>query len=59
MTDDKIDLMVERIDEMAQRIGCRFIPDTDKILAFRRSQHEEAAHRAEYAKMRAKAYVGR
>jgi len=50
MTDEEIDAMVRRIDEMAQSIGCRFVPDQDKLFAFRCSQREERAMREEYRK---------
>jgi hypothetical protein len=50
MTDTEIDQMIQRIDEMAQRIGCRFYPDPDKLLAFRCAQREEEAVRAQYRK---------
>lgn len=50
MTDAEIDRMIQTIDEMAQRIGCRFYPDPDKLMAFRCAQKEEEAVRAEYRK---------
>lgn len=37
-TDEEINAMVRQIDEMARRIGCRFIPDTRKLDAYRESR---------------------
>lgn len=51
MTDEEIDRMIMRIKEMAARIGCDFIPDPDKLMAFRCAQHEELAVREEYRRM--------
>lgn len=48
MTDAEIDKMIAEIDQMAQRIGCRFIPDPDMLMAFRCAQHQERAVREEY-----------
>jgi hypothetical protein len=52
MTDDEINRTIAEIDAMARRIGCRFIPDPEKLLAFRCAQSEERAMRAEYQKWR-------
>lgn len=41
MTDKEIDDMIDYIDRMARRIGCNFIPDPDKLMAFRCAQREE------------------
>lgn len=38
MSDQEIDELIHEIDRMAQRIGCRFVPDPDKLMAFRCSQ---------------------
>lgn len=43
MTDAEIDALIVEIDEMAQRIGCRFNPDPDKVMLFRRAQGTEKA----------------
>lgn len=50
MSDKEIDLMIYEIDQMARRIGCRFVPDPDKLMAFRCAQREERAHRDAYRK---------
>lgn len=53
MTDKEIDDLIAEIDRMARRIGCRFVPDPDKIMAFRCAQREEQAMRDHYrAEMR-------
>lgn len=49
MTDAEIDVIVGQIDEMAQRIGCRFVPDPDKLLAFRCSHRELEATKKHFA----------
>lgn len=54
MTDAEIDRMVDHIDEMARRIGCRFIPDPEKLLAFRCVQREREAMKEHYRKELAK-----
>lgn len=48
MTDIEIDHLIDEIDRMAQRIGCRFVPDPDKLLAFRCAEREAEAVREEY-----------
>jgi hypothetical protein len=48
MTDYEIDQLIAEIDEMAQRIGCRFIPDPDRLMDFRCSQREMRSYREEY-----------
>ena len=50
MTDAEIDRMIVTIKEMASRIGCDFIPDHDKLMAFRCAQREEEAVREQYRK---------
>jgi hypothetical protein len=45
MTDEQIDQLVWEIDAMAQRIGCRFVPDPDKLMAFRCAQQRERVMR--------------
>jgi hypothetical protein len=50
MTDDEIDRMISEIGQMARRIGCDFIPDPDKLMAFRCAQREERAMREHYRK---------
>jgi hypothetical protein len=45
MTDQEIDALVLSLDEMAQQIACRFIPDPDKLTAFRCAQRDERARR--------------
>ena len=48
MIDTEIDAMIRRIDKMARVIGCRFVPDPEKLLAFRCAQREHEAMHAEY-----------
>jgi hypothetical protein len=48
MSDEEIDRMIAEIDQMAQRIGCRFFPDARKLDDFRRSQRERREWRREY-----------
>lgn len=48
MTDREIDILIAEIVELAQRIGCRFVPDPDKIVAFRCAQRGEEAVREHY-----------
>lgn len=48
MTDREIDDLVAEIDQMARRIGCRFVPDPEKLLAFRCAKREEQAVRDHY-----------
>lgn len=43
MTDAEIDAMIEEIDRMAQRIGCRFVPRPEKVMAFRQAHGTELA----------------
>lgn len=43
MTDREIDDLISEIDQMARRIGCRFVPDPEKLLAFRCAKREEQA----------------
>lgn len=50
MTDREIDDLIAHIDELAQRIGCRFVPDPDKLMAFRCAQRENEAMREHYRK---------
>lgn len=52
MTDAEIDRLIIEIDQMAQRIGCRFVPDPDRLMAFRCSQREEEAVREQYRRWR-------
>jgi hypothetical protein len=53
MTDRDIDQLIGQIQEMAARIGCDFIPDPDKLLAFRCAQREARAVQEEYRRMAA------
>lgn len=48
MTDAEIDQLISEIDQMAKRIGCRFVPDPDKLMAFRCAKREEQAVREAY-----------
>lgn len=48
MTDKEIDELISEIDQMARQMGCRFIPDPDKLLAFRCAQRENEAVREHY-----------
>jgi ferredoxin-thioredoxin reductase catalytic subunit len=48
MTDDEIDCMIREIDQMARRIGCRFVPDAKMLDAFRESQYRRRKHIEEY-----------
>lgn len=48
MTDREIDQLIIEIDKMAQMVGCRFVPDPDKLMAFRCAQREQEAVRAYY-----------
>jgi hypothetical protein len=57
MSDEEIDALVSRIDEMARRIGCRFIPDPEKLLAFRCAQRAEREMRAYYRKAVERAFM--
>lgn len=50
MTDAEIDQLIQEIDQLAQRVGCRFVPDPDKLMAFRCAQREERAMREHYRK---------
>ena len=50
MTDAEIDELIAEIDTLARRIGCRFVPDPDKLMAFRCSQRAEQATREHYRK---------
>lgn len=52
MTVAEIDELIREIDEMARRVGCRFVPDPDKLMAFRCSQSEERATREHYRQER-------
>lgn len=54
MTDAEIDQLIQEIDRMAQVIGCRFVPDPDKLMTFRCAQREERAVREHYRKERAR-----
>jgi hypothetical protein len=38
MTDAEIDALIWEIDQMAQRVECRFIPDPAKIRAFKAAE---------------------
>lgn len=58
MTDAEIDRLIGEIKEMAARIGCEFIPDPEKLLAFRCRQHEERAVREEYRRAAAAVWQG-
>jgi len=51
MTDEEIDLLIGRIKEMASRIGCDFVPDPDKLMAFKCAQREARAYREQYNKL--------
>jgi hypothetical protein len=42
VTDKEIDDLCAEIDRMAQRVGCRFVPDPDKIKTFRQAHREPA-----------------
>ncbi len=59
MTDREIDVLIAEIDELAQRIGCRFVPDPDKLMAFRCAQHAEEVMRAHYRQEQRKAWLER
>lgn len=48
MTYDEIDRLIGQIKEMARRIGCDFVPDPDKLEAFRRSQLWARATKEQY-----------
>lgn len=48
MTDREIDVLIAQIDELCQRMGMRFEPDPDKLMAFRCAQREQEAVREHY-----------
>lgn len=40
MTEEQIDDLIDEIDKLAQRLGCRFVPDPEKIAALKAAAYE-------------------
>lgn len=43
MDDDEIEKLCRELDEMAQRVGARFIPDPEKIAAYKAARDRNVA----------------
>jgi hypothetical protein len=57
MTDREIDELIAEIDELARRLNCRFVPDPEKLAAFREAQREQEATRSRYREALRRAWI--
>jgi hypothetical protein len=56
MTDREIDVLIAQINELSQRMGMRFEPNPDKLMAFRCAQRENEAMAEHYRRVARSTY---